>query len=108
MVSSRPFLAKYIPEVFVKMRTGGAINRSLRDIIIKSREDLRALRATSAGALGGFGALAVKILGKIVQFFKTAACKASTMQPDPRAARSANGARHEALHFFKSSQGLCK
>lgn len=56
----------YIPEVLVKMRIGGESNRSLGRIIIKSREDLRALRNNS---VGGFGTLAAKNLSKISQFF---------------------------------------
>jgi glycosyltransferase len=35
----------YIPEVLVKMRTGGESNRSLGRILLKSREDLRAMRS---------------------------------------------------------------
>lgn len=56
----------YIPEVLVKMRVGGASNRSLRNIVRKSREDLRALRRNG---VGGLGALAWKNLSKLPQFF---------------------------------------
>lgn len=55
----------YIPEVLVKMRLGGASNRSLRAILRKSREDYRALRGNG---VGGLGALAWKNFGKIGQF----------------------------------------
>lgn len=58
--------AAYIPEVLVRMRTGGASNRSLRHIMLKSREDLRALRSNG---VGGLGTLAAKNLSKIPQFF---------------------------------------
>lgn len=34
----------YLPKLFVKMRTGGISNRNIRNIIIKSLEDLRALQ----------------------------------------------------------------
>jgi hypothetical protein len=34
----------YVPRVLVKMRTGGASNRSLTALLDKSREDLRVLR----------------------------------------------------------------
>lgn len=54
----------YLPEVLVKMRTGGESNRSLERILLKSREDHRALRANR---MGGLGALAVKNLSKISQ-----------------------------------------
>jgi len=57
----------YIPEVLVKMRVGGESNRSLRNILRKSREDLRALRVNG---MGGFGALAFKNLRKIPHFFR--------------------------------------
>lgn len=61
------FTAAYIPEVLVKMRIGGVSNRSFRNIMIKMKEDLRALRATSTGAFGGLGTLAGKNLGKLSQ-----------------------------------------
>lgn len=56
---------RYIPEVLVKMRVGGESNRSLGNIIRKSFEDYRALRAN---AVGGFGALAWKNISKVGQF----------------------------------------
>lgn len=56
----------YIPEVLVKMRVGGESNRSLGRIILKSREDLRALRNNG---VGGIGTLARKNLSKASQFF---------------------------------------
>lgn len=57
----------YIPEVLVKMRVGGASNRSLKNILRKSREDYRALRENG---VGGLGALAWKNLSKLPQFFR--------------------------------------
>ena len=54
----------YLPQVLVKMRTGGESNRSLGRILLKSREDYRALRANR---VGGLGALAVKNLSKVSQ-----------------------------------------
>jgi glycosyltransferase involved in cell wall biosynthesis len=58
---------KYIPEVLVKMRVGGASNRSIANILRKSREDYRALRNNS---IGGLGALAWKNLSKLQQFLR--------------------------------------
>ena len=58
---------RYIPEILVRMRVGGASNRSLRNIIRKSREDLEALRSNE---VGGIGALAWKNISKIGQFFQ--------------------------------------
>lgn len=55
----------YIPEVLVRMRTGGASNRSLGNILRKSAEDYRALRSNG---IGGVGALAWKNLSKLKQF----------------------------------------
>ena len=59
--------AVYIPEVLVKMRVGGASNRSLRNILQKSREDYRALRVNG---VGGLTTLAWKNLSKLPQFFR--------------------------------------
>lgn len=55
----------YVPEVFVKMRVGGASNGSLGRILRKSREDYIALKRNH---VGGAGALAWKNLSKLGQF----------------------------------------
>ena len=55
----------YLQRVLVKMRLGGASNRSLRAILLKSREDLRALRQNQAG---GLLTLLCKNLRKLPQF----------------------------------------
>jgi len=57
----------YIPEVMVKMRVGGASNRSLKNILQKSKEDYRALKNNK---VGGFRALVWKNLSKFSQFVK--------------------------------------
>ena len=58
----------YVPEVLVKMRTGGASNRSLGALIEKSREDLFALRKNRSG---GLLTLLCKNARKLPQFFST-------------------------------------
>ena len=68
MFSQPTFRAVYLPEVLVRMRLGGASNRSLKAIIRKSREDWDALRRTGVGALGGVGALLWKNMSKVAQF----------------------------------------
>lgn len=55
----------YIPEVLVKMRLGGESNRSLDRILLKSREDFRAIRKNG---VGGIGTLVVKNFSKLGQF----------------------------------------
>ena len=55
----------YVPHVLVKMRAGGASNRSLANIVRKSREDYRALRSNR---VGGLPTLAWKNLRKLGQF----------------------------------------
>jgi glycosyltransferase involved in cell wall biosynthesis len=57
----------YIPDVLVKMRVGGESNRSLSRVLLKSLEDLRAIRRNG---VGGLGTLACKNLRKIPQFFQ--------------------------------------
>ena len=59
------FRAVHIPRVLVRMRLGGESNRSLGQVITKSREDLRVLKANG---VGGWGALAAKNLSKLGQF----------------------------------------
>lgn len=56
----------YIPEVFVKMRTGGESNRSIERMWCKSREDYIAIRRNG---VGGLPTLVAKNLRKIPQFF---------------------------------------
>jgi len=57
--------AAWLPEVLVKMRLGGASNRSLALLWRKSAEDYRALRKNG---VGGLGTLAWKNAGKLHQF----------------------------------------
>jgi glycosyltransferase len=58
----------YVPRLLVKMRTGGASNRSLVALLRKSREDLFALQKNR---VGGVLTLLCKILRKLPQFFLT-------------------------------------
>ncbi len=60
----------YLPAVLVKMRVGGVSNRSLGNLLRKSREDLRALQQNR---VGGMWTLLRKNLSKLPQFFATAA-----------------------------------
>jgi glycosyltransferase len=55
----------YLPEVLVRMRLGGASNRSVKAMWRKSREDLEALRRSG---IGGLGTLLCKNLRKLPQF----------------------------------------
>ena len=60
---------QYIPYVLIKMRVGGASNKSLKNIILKSKEDLKAMKNNE---MGGVFSLVFKNLSKLQQFF----CKA--------------------------------
>ena len=68
LLSQIPKGISYLPQVLVKMRTGGASNRSIRQIWNKSREDYRALQANR---IGGFRTLARKNFSKLHQFVTT-------------------------------------
>lgn len=57
---------RYMPHLQVRMRVGGASNRSLANIVRKSREDFRALRKNEIGAVV---ALVCKNFRKLPQFF---------------------------------------
>jgi glycosyltransferase len=59
----------YIPEILVRMRTGGVSNRSLRNILQKSGEDLSIVRRNR---VGGLWTIALKNLSKIQQFLPRA------------------------------------
>lgn len=56
----------YLPEVLVKMRVGGESNKSVSNIVRKSKEDLRAMKQNG---LGGVPALFSKNIRKVPQFF---------------------------------------
>jgi|SRR5579862_4692829 len=56
---------KYLDEVLVRMRSGGASNRSIRALAQKSREDLLAMRRNR---VGGIATLLCKNLRKLPQF----------------------------------------
>jgi len=56
---------KYLPQVVTKMKVGGNSNRSLRNIIKKSREDFEIIKKNK---IGGFVTLLQKNLSKISQF----------------------------------------
>lgn len=56
---------KYIPKVLYKMRVGGESNKSLRNIVQKSKEDINAIKKNE---IGGFLTLVKKNLSKIIQF----------------------------------------
>jgi glycosyltransferase involved in cell wall biosynthesis len=57
---------RYIDKLFVRMKVGGTSNRSLRNIVEKSAEDLRALRSNE---IGSWGSLVLKNTSKIRQFW---------------------------------------
>jgi len=57
----------YIPEVLVKMRTGGTSNRNLQNMVRKSYEDYKAWRVNALR--GGLFAIILKNISKIPQFF---------------------------------------
>lgn len=56
---------KYIPKVLYKMRVGGESNKSIKNIILKSKEDLKALKKNN---IGGIYTLIYKNFSKIRQF----------------------------------------
>lgn len=65
LFSTPGFNVHYLPDVLVKMRVGGVSNRSFSNIVQKSLEDYRALRATG---VGGVRTLFNKNLSKVGQF----------------------------------------
>jgi glycosyltransferase len=56
---------EYIPKIMYKMRVGGESNKSIKNIILKSKEDLKALKKNK---VGGIFTLIIKNLSKIKQF----------------------------------------
>lgn len=58
----------YIPDVLIKMRSGGISNRNLKNLAIKSFEDYKAWKVNNLN--GGFYTILLKNLIKIPQFFR--------------------------------------
>jgi glycosyltransferase len=65
VLKRRDVRCAYLPEVLVRMRVGGASNGTLRGILQKSKEDLRAIRRNG---VGGVPTLIAKNLRKVPQF----------------------------------------
>ncbi len=59
----------YIPEVFTRMRLGGMSNRNLKNVVLKTRQDLRAWQINGQAGRG-FGAVALKNVTKLPQFLQ--------------------------------------
>jgi len=57
---------EYIPEVMIKMRMGGASNQSLSNIILKTKEDMRAIKGNNLPLLR---TILGKNISKLPQFF---------------------------------------
>ncbi|MEP5255624.1 MAG: glycosyltransferase family 2 protein [Winogradskyella arenosi] len=55
----------YLPKTIVKMRVGGASNKSIKNIILKSKEDYRAI---SSNNIGNWWTIFLKNVSKIKQF----------------------------------------
>ena len=66
LFSDPEFNTVYLPRVLVKMRMGGASNRSLKNILQKSREDYLALKRSG---VGGLETLLGKNIRKFIQVF---------------------------------------
>jgi glycosyltransferase involved in cell wall biosynthesis len=70
----------YLPEVLVKMRTGGVSNSGLKNRIVANLEDRRAWKVN--GIKPHFYTLYLKPLRKVFQFIGTARLKLKTTEPD--------------------------
>ncbi len=57
----------YLPKLMIKMRIGGESNKSVKNIIRKMKEDVRALKKNQ---LGGIHTVILKNVSKIPQLFK--------------------------------------
>ncbi len=69
LFSLSQFRTRYIPEVFINMRLGGASNKSINAIFEKLTEDWLALRSCNFSIINTSRAILWKNLRKIPQFF---------------------------------------
>jgi glycosyltransferase involved in cell wall biosynthesis len=91
--------ATYIPEILVRMRTGGVSNRSLKTIVRKSLEDIQVLRGNRVGWMT---ALALKNLRKLSQFFRL---KVTQLQYEDRTIKTNESG---AIRVFNSLERIPK
>ncbi len=66
LLKNQDLRVHYLPEILVKMRTGGKSNNSIKNFIAKSQEDFKIIRKNKAGNLH---TLFFKKFSKISQFF---------------------------------------
>lgn len=67
LFSSKDLVSSHLDEIVTRMRSGGASNRSVKNIFLKSKEDYIALRENK---IGGFITLFLKNVQKVFQFVK--------------------------------------
>jgi len=68
LIGKNKITTHYIPEVLIKMRTGGESNKSLKNLLLKTSEDYRALKENEPA--NKYYALFMKNISKLPQFFK--------------------------------------
>ena len=68
LFSDPSFKSIYISKVLIKMRTGGISNKNASMILLKSKEDLKAIRECNVGFVNSYFTLLAKNLRKIFQF----------------------------------------
>jgi glycosyltransferase len=67
LFSKKEYTFYYLPHVIIRMRLGGASNKSIKNIVLKSREDMQALKQNRVGSVF---TLIWKNLSKLPQFIK--------------------------------------
>ncbi|MGQ1786645.1 MULTISPECIES: glycosyltransferase family 2 protein [unclassified Saccharicrinis] len=68
LFSNPNYSATYVPMVITRMRVGGASNKNIKNILLKTREDIRALKENKVGNLFS---LIWKNVSKLPQFAKS-------------------------------------
>lgn len=72
-IFKQPSVSKaFLPTIMVKMDVGGVSNRSIKNILLKTREDYKAIRLNN---IGGFITVILKNLRKLGQFNSFKNCK---------------------------------
>ena len=67
LFSKKNLRSFYIPQVLVRMRTGGISNRTLNNVILKTREDWHALRKCRFSLIEASQCLILKNVSKAIQ-----------------------------------------
>lgn len=68
LFSDNNFQSLYLPSTFIKMRLGGKSNKNIKNLILKSYEDLKIVQHFKISSFFGLDTVIFKVLSKLKQY----------------------------------------